>query len=272
MATKNFAATGGVEVSDDVFTSGYELLPVGTVIMYVGSIEPEGWIFCDGRSIAKDNTTYANLKVFLEANSYPYGSNVSDFFIPDFRSRVPLGYSATSVGGLSTRDLGASGGSESHLVMTTNLPPHTHTLGGHTHSGTTGNQSANHAHGTLSGSLNNISANHTHNLLDHTHNWQYFVNADSGVSKHVIRESNTDGTLRAGWLFAGAGGPTSNESAFHTHTTVANVTVNTIGTHTHSFATGGPSENLSGDGGLAATPNFVDHMGSFLALNFIIKY
>jgi microcystin-dependent protein len=99
MATVNFGVTGGIEVSDDAVPSGYELVPVGTIILYAGSTEPEGWLFCDGRSIEKSNATYINLKTFLELNSYPFGSDASNFNIPNFQSRIPDGYSANSVGG-----------------------------------------------------------------------------------------------------------------------------------------------------------------------------
>jgi microcystin-dependent protein len=84
-------------------------LPRGSVIMWYGSIEtiPGGWALCDGR-------------------------NVSGFLTPDLRDRF-------IVGAGSSYNLGATGGQSSVTLTSDQVPVHSH-------SGTTGNQSANHTH------------------------------------------------------------------------------------------------------------------------------
>jgi microcystin-dependent protein len=77
---------------------------------------------------------------------YGLGNGSTTFNAPDFRGRIPVGKGSGA--GLTARPLGYSFGAETVALATTELPSHNHTLtdSGHTHTGTSGNQSANHVH------------------------------------------------------------------------------------------------------------------------------
>jgi len=57
-------------------------LPAGTLIDYAGTVEPSGWMLCDGRQL----TTASNPTLFA-AIGYSYGGSGANFNIPDFRGR-----------------------------------------------------------------------------------------------------------------------------------------------------------------------------------------
>lgn len=78
------------------------------------------WILCDGSSYS--TATYPNLFAQI---SYNFGGSGANFNVPDMRSRVAGAIGQGS--GLSNRTLGEAVGVES----TTNVPEHTHGLGGY---------------------------------------------------------------------------------------------------------------------------------------------
>jgi len=83
---------------------------------------PQGWLSCDGTSlsVSQNNALYA-----LIGNIY--GGNTTNFNLPDFRGRVPLGYNPyAGLPGLSQYMLGAKGGLETVTLNESNLAPHTH--------------------------------------------------------------------------------------------------------------------------------------------------
>ena len=87
----------------------------------------------------------------LYVSPYPAPASGTTFYVPDLRGRSPVGAGAGT--GLTTRALGATGGAETHQLVTGEIPAHNHTDSGHTHSATglsTANESA-HTHATASG-------------------------------------------------------------------------------------------------------------------------
>lgn len=121
-------------------------VPVGSLQLYGGSSAPTGWLLCDGSAISR--STYASLYAVI-STVYGSGDGSSTFNIPDFRGRSPIGVGTGS--GLTARALAATVGVESHPLVTAELPSHNHTAtdSGHTHTGTTGGQSADHNHAVL---------------------------------------------------------------------------------------------------------------------------
>lgn len=126
-------------------------IPLGSGIDYWGAAAPNSaFALAYGQAISR--TTYASLFTLFGTN-YGSGDGSNTFNIPDTRGRViagkdNMGGSAasrltSSYFGTSASTLGAAGGAESHTLTTAQLSAHSH-------SGTTNNQSSDHAHNWVS--------------------------------------------------------------------------------------------------------------------------
>lgn len=115
LTAKNFYAKGG-----NYYLDTYLLVPYGTIIQSAAVNIPDGWLDCNGASFFIN--TYANL---FGAIGYTYGGSGNNFNVPDLRGRVIVGAGTGS--GLTTRNLGSTGGEETHLLTTDEMPSHTHT-------------------------------------------------------------------------------------------------------------------------------------------------
>jgi microcystin-dependent protein len=168
-------STTGLNVVGTVKQAGFALLPVGVILPYGGSSAPSGYLFCDGSSLLR--ASYADL---FTAIGTTYGSaDGTHFTLPDLRGRVIAGKEASATrltstyfGGDSTA-LGATGGSESHTLITAELASHSHTAtdSGHTHTYTAHTNSTNSgASGsftyldTIPGALSTTSGSGTANI------------------------------------------------------------------------------------------------------------
>ncbi len=81
--------------------SGYGTIPLGGIILWSGSTVPAGWALCDG-------------------------STQNGRVTPDLRGRFVLGSGSGS--GLTARTLGGTGGEESHVLTTNEIPSHLHSV------------------------------------------------------------------------------------------------------------------------------------------------
>lgn len=97
---------------------------LGTIILWPCQRIPINWAVCNGQllSITQYQALYA-----LLGTTYG-GDGVSNFALPDFRSRLPLGvgtYTAQNQAPV-TYPLASKNGVESVVLTTANLPAHTH--------------------------------------------------------------------------------------------------------------------------------------------------
>jgi microcystin-dependent protein len=103
-------------------------LPAGTLIDYAGTVEPSGWMLCDGRQL-----TTAAYPTLFAAIGYSYGGSGANFNIPDFRGRFAryMDNMGTAQGAAS-RDTGRVRGTDQ--TQATKLPtiPFTGSTGGNT--------------------------------------------------------------------------------------------------------------------------------------------
>jgi len=106
-------------------------IPIGSVIPYAGNSTPALYLLCYGQNVSR--TTYADLYTAI-GTIHGVGDSSTTFGIPDLRGRVVAG--EDDMGGTSANRLtsplngdtmGAVGGSESHTLVTSEMPAHTHT-------------------------------------------------------------------------------------------------------------------------------------------------
>lgn len=108
---------------------------VGTVIDWPGATAPSKWVFIYGQAISR--TTYA-AAFSVCSTTHGAGDGVTTFNLPDGRGRVVAGKDnmggsaanrlTSGASGVAGTTLGANGGSETHTLDVTQIPPHTHGL------------------------------------------------------------------------------------------------------------------------------------------------
>lgn len=89
-------------------------VPVGSVVFWLMDSPPEGWLTLNGATVSR--TTYSNLFA-LWGTRYGAGDGLTTFGLPDSRRRFPFGASGTNLAG-------STGGAESVVLTTPNLPSH----------------------------------------------------------------------------------------------------------------------------------------------------
>lgn len=109
------------------------IVPSGTTVPYAGTTAPDGWLFAYGQAVSR--STYAALFTAI-GTTYGSGDGSTTFNVPDLRGRVVAGQddmggsSANRLtglsGGLNGDTLGATGGAESHTLITAEIPAHSH--------------------------------------------------------------------------------------------------------------------------------------------------
>ena len=83
---------------------------------------PRGWAFCDGQilQIMQNQSLYS-----LLGTTYG-GDGRTTFALPDLRGRVPIHVGANDSG--SFHNLGQRSGEETHTLVSSEMPSHTHSL------------------------------------------------------------------------------------------------------------------------------------------------
>ena len=143
----------------------------GAVQLFAGSSAPSGWLICNGQAVSR--TTYAALFAVI-GTTYGAGDGSTTFNIPNLVNKTVRG----------SNSLGKTGGADTVILSTANLPAHTHGVG------TLATESA---------------GAHTHNV------WKYNTNA-SGANAYYLNtnDSQTGKTeLKSGFM---------NSTGAHTHT------------------------------------------------------
>ena len=96
---------------------------IGEIMIFPYNFVPRYWARCDGSLLS----IAANSALFSLLGTTFGGNGSTTFGLPDLRGRVVLGEGALNGTG-TNYILGASGGSETRTLITTNLPAHTHTI------------------------------------------------------------------------------------------------------------------------------------------------
>lgn len=205
------------------------VVPTGGVMPWAGTgaIAPTGWAFCTGGAL--NRVTYSDLFAVI-GTTYGIGDGVTTFNVPDLQQRIPVGQGSNS-GGYLLSSLGDTGGSTTVSLTASQIPTHTHDLGGIP------------VNLTVSGTATGGSHDHT-----------VEASVDEGVSGlpqgFELTEDNTAITYDAtgnGWLSSGA----------HTHTVTGTATGNLSGS--------------TGDGGPTLQGLAHGNMQPYVVMRYIIK-
>jgi microcystin-dependent protein len=86
--------------------------------MFGGNFAPQGWAFCSGQVMAIDQ----NDALFTLIGTTYGGDGQTTFALPDLRGRIPIHQGSGFV-------MGQRAGNETVTVLTSQLPPHGHTVG-----------------------------------------------------------------------------------------------------------------------------------------------
>jgi microcystin-dependent protein len=107
-------------------------VPTGTVVQFAGSSAPANWLICDGSAVSR--TTYANLFGVI-STTYGIGDGSTTFNLPNCAGKVAVGVgdAGGTFHGHTNHTLAQTGGEETHLLSTSEMPIHSHTEGAHTH-------------------------------------------------------------------------------------------------------------------------------------------
>jgi microcystin-dependent protein len=93
---------------------------IAEVRMFAGLFAPRGWAFCNGQLLP----IVQNQALFALIGTTYGGDGQTTFALPDLRGRVPMHFGQGP--GLSSRQSGESGGTESVTLLATQIPAHTH--------------------------------------------------------------------------------------------------------------------------------------------------
>jgi microcystin-dependent protein len=204
------------------------IIPAGVILMWSGSVAsiPSGWLLCNGSS----------------------GT-------PDLRDRF-------IVGAGSSYAVGATGGSATNTLTTSELPSHTHSLSA---SGTTSSTNIDHTHSGTTGGMNS-NASHTHSISDPGH-------------QHIQGSFNARPQTGTSAIY-GTNDPTPDAGNQFTVAAVTGITINSTNIdHTHSITTGGMNSNtththtvtVTGTSGATGSGAAFTNLPPYYALAYIMK-
>lgn len=97
---------------------------VAEIRIFPFNFAPKGWAFCDGQLLPLSQNT----ALFSLLGTTYGGNGKSNFALPNLQGRAPM--QPGQGPGLSLRDLGETGGSETVTLLESEIPSHSHTLNG----------------------------------------------------------------------------------------------------------------------------------------------
>lgn len=134
---RNTVVTGTVSISGAATVTGalsltgnmtmntasiFNFLPPGVVMWKASTTVPTGWLECNGTAVSR--TTYATLFADI-GTSFGIGDGTTTFNLPAQARRILVGKGGSGTATLANT-VGATGGEETHVLITAEMPAHTH--------------------------------------------------------------------------------------------------------------------------------------------------
>lgn len=98
---------------------------VAEIRIFAGNFAPTGWATCDGQLLPISQNT----ALFSLLGTFYGGNGQSTFALPNLQDSVPIGWGQGS--GLSTYDLGQTGGTPFVTLIQSEMPFHNHFMRAH---------------------------------------------------------------------------------------------------------------------------------------------
>jgi microcystin-dependent protein len=95
---------------------------IGEIRIFAGNFAPRTWAFCEGQLLAISSNT----ALFSIIGTIYGGDGRTTMALPDLRGRTAIGPGHGP--GLSTRNLGQKGGTETNTITVAEMPSHNHIL------------------------------------------------------------------------------------------------------------------------------------------------
>lgn len=112
--TSDKIVDGTITMADLAASLQAYLVPSGSVLATARASAPAGYLLCDGAAVSR--TTYAALFAAIGTAFNTGGEAGTDFRLPNFNGRSPMGVgTATGAGGETAHTLGQTMGEETHL-------------------------------------------------------------------------------------------------------------------------------------------------------------
>ena len=230
------------------------LPPVGTIMPFVGTSAPGGWLLCDGAQYP--STIYPKLSALCGTK---FGTaTAGNFRVPDLRGRVIAGVDSSQ----SEFDtIGETGGAKSVTLTVSNMPAHNHTasVSGQTISGLTLSGM------TVSGLAASTAGDHSHTAsTDTTGAHTHTTSPAMGVHDNTTTGGSQNRLATAGTWTANY---STTSSGSHSHT----VSVGSGGGHSHTISGSISGGTISG-GTISGGTVTVNNSGSGTAVNILNPY
>jgi microcystin-dependent protein len=97
---------------------------VAEIRIFGFNFAPKGWAFCNGQLLPISQNT----ALFSLLGTMYGGDGKSTFGLPNLQGNVPMHVGQSQGPGLSTHDVGETGGSETVTLLTSEVPTHGHSL------------------------------------------------------------------------------------------------------------------------------------------------
>ena len=242
--------------------------PPGSIVSYIGTNDPEGWIICDGILRTATDNKYKNLVPLL-------GGTGNSITPPDLRDRFLRGNSTTSIL--------TKAGSATITLTNNNIPQHNHIIdiidNGHSHPNTV-SQYATHTH-TFSISDSGHTHANTISETRHTHAYNIVSGDNNSPSKQGFGPSGDSANLEISTHL----NPPRQET-FYIEPSSSGVTMSTIGgaqtgvsaglatnyATTVSLTTDTIKADITATSQDAGGGTSFSIIPSFTVVNYIIKY